>query len=435
MEMDGPEMTGEGPAQSTTHQIWSRAPPPDLDTSKDKLVFQQVEIDHYIGKVYPGMPGATSGPKPIMRMFGVTKDGNSVCCHVHGFHPYIYLPAPEGFDKDKLALFRKTLNSVLIADMKSNPWGIDNAVLSCDLVSKSTIYGFQGNVKIQYIKVTLAIPKLVAAAKRLIEKGEVRVAGLGEFAAKAFEANIDFEIRFMADTHVVGCNWIELPAGTWKRRSSDTKGDFGLMSRSQLEVDVSWEKFVSHAPEGEWSDVAPFRILSFDIECAGRKGIFPEAEKDPVIQIANMVVRQGEKEPFIRNVFTLDTCAQIVGSKVISCSKETDLLSKWADFIRESDPDIITGYNINNFDIPYLLDRAKHLKVKNVNLNNLKVNLNNAETQQMNLDTRLVQLDAAIHMELWQEAYKAVEDIHGLMQLSKKTFAPKMMANYYQKLA
>ena len=63
------------------------------------------------------------------------------------------------------------------------------------------------------------------------------------------------------------------------------------------------------------------------------------------------------------------------------------------------------------------------------------INLNNAETQQWNLDTRLVQLDAAIQMELWQEAYKAVEDIHGLMSLSKKTFQPKMMANYYQKLA
>merc|ERR1719431_1896547 len=56
------------------------------------------------------------------------------------------------------------------------------------------------------------------------------------------------------------------------------------------------------------------------------------------------------------------------------------------------------------------------------------INLNNPETQQMNLDTRLVQLDAAIHMELWQEAYKAVEDIHGLMSLSKKVFQPKMMA-------
>ena len=64
------------------------------------------------------------------------------------------------------------------------------------------------------------------------------------------------------------------------------------------------------------------------------------------------------------------------------------------------------------------------------------INLNNPETQQMNLDTRLVQLDAAIHMELWKEAYKAVEDIHGLiMSLSKKVFQPKMMAYYYQKLA
>lgn len=75
------------------------------------------------------------------------------------------------------------------------------------------------------------------------------------------------------------------------------------------------------------------------------------------------------------------------------------------------------------------------LIIKNANPNANTINLNNPETQQMNLDTRLVQLDAAIHMELWQEAYKAVEDIHGLMSLSKKVFQPKMMANYYQKLA
>lgn len=31
--------------------------------------------------------------------------------------------------------------------------------------------------------------------------------------------------------------------------------------------------------------MAPFRILSFDIECAGRKGHFPEPSHDPVIQV------------------------------------------------------------------------------------------------------------------------------------------------------
>ena len=55
----------------------------------------------------------------------------------------------------------------------------------------------------------------------------------------------------------------------------------------------SFDKFISHPPDGEWAKIAPLRILSFDIECAGRKGVFPEASIDPVIQIANMVTRQG----------------------------------------------------------------------------------------------------------------------------------------------
>lgn len=60
-----------------------------------------------------------------------------------------------------------------------------------------------------------------------------------------------------------------------------------------VETRRRWDAFISHAPEGDWQKIAPLRILSFDIECAGRKGIFPEAEHDPVIQIANMVTRQG----------------------------------------------------------------------------------------------------------------------------------------------
>ena len=77
---------------------------------------------------------------------------------------------------------------------------------------------------------------------------------------------------------------------------------------------------------GEWDKIAPLRILSFDIECAGRKGIFPEPEKDPVIQIANMVVRQGERDPFIRNVFTLGLCASVVGCQILSFDREKDML-------------------------------------------------------------------------------------------------------------
>ena len=123
-----------------------------------------------------------------------------------------------------------------------------------------------------------------------------------------------------------------------------------------------YDDLISHAAEGEYSKIAPLRVLSFDIECAGRKGVFPEPQIDPVIQIANMVQVQGEDKPIVRNVFTLNTCANIVGSQVLSFQKESDLLEQWSAFIREVDCDIITGYNIMNFDIPYLMDRAKALK-------------------------------------------------------------------------
>ena len=70
------------------------------------------------------------------------------------------------------------------------------------------------------------------------------------------------------------------------------------------------------------------------------------------------------------------------------------------------------------------------------NIQNI-INLNNAESQALHLETRLLQLNCAIEMELWQEAYKATDDIRRfhLMNLSKKPLKPQLMASYYSKLA
>ncbi len=126
---------------------------------------------------------------------------------------------------------------------------------------------------------------------------------------------------------IVGGNWIELPAGSYRRAEPDAQ-----LSHAQIEVHTHYTTLLSHEPEGaqseycrqerhvgcgvatplrcatplrsaaqrsatqrnagNWSKLAPFRILSFDIECAGRKGHFPEPEHDPVIQIANMITVQ-----------------------------------------------------------------------------------------------------------------------------------------------
>src|SRR3569833_1038865 len=135
-------------------------------------------------------------------------------------------------------------------------------------------------------------------------------------------------------------------------------------SNCQIEAEVSCLDLIAHKPVGEWSKMAPLRMLSFDIECAGRKGIFPEANMDPVIQIANVVTKYGEKKPFVRNVFCLGRTSSIVATQILEFEKEEQMLIEWRNFLAEVDPDIITGYNIANFDFPYQLDRATHLKVR-----------------------------------------------------------------------
>jgi DNA polymerase delta subunit 1 len=310
-------------ANRKTRTAWERPPCPAIDPSAQDITFQQLEVDYYIGNPHKNMPGSRQSPVPIIRMFGLTMEGHSVCAHIHGFTPYFYVPAPKGFTTDHCETFRKDLDTVVLRDMKSNKDNVRVAVLAVEVQMKESIQGYHGNQKVQFLKIMVALPKLIAPAKRLLESGFF-TSEFGERGYQTYESNVDFEIRFMCDMNVVGCNWIGIPARKYSIHSNS--GQNSCVTRCQIEIDVSFEEFMSHPAEGDWQKIAPLRILSFDIECAGRRGIFPEPEKDPVIQIANMVIVQGEKDPFVRNVFCLKSCAQVAGHEILSFENEAQLL-------------------------------------------------------------------------------------------------------------
>nr|GMC80836.1 eukaryotic translation initiation factor 3 subunit A-like [Ipomoea batatas] len=56
------------------------------------------------------------------------------------------------------------------------------------------------------------------------------------------------------------------------------------------------------------------------------------------------------------------------------------------------------------------------------------------ESLQLYLDTRFEQLKVATELNLWQEAFRSIEDIYGLMCLVKKTPKPSLLVVYYAKL-
>jgi DNA polymerase delta subunit 1 len=219
--------------------------------------------------------------------------------------------------------------------------------------SKQSLLGYHFNETRDFIKIYVAMPSLVPNLKRLLEEG-IAVPNIGTVRGQSYESNVPFVLRFMIDSDISGADWITLPVGSFALRPPHN-----MVSRCSVEVDVFFDSLVTHPSEGTWSAIAPIRILSFDIECQGRKGHFPDAEHDPVIQIANTVTLQGSDKAIIRNVFTLGSCLPIVGAQVISSATEEEMLMRWKEFVVACDPDVLTGYNITNFDIPYLLNRAK----------------------------------------------------------------------------
>ena len=98
-----------------------------------------------------------------------------------------------------------------------------------------------------------------------------------------------------------------------------------------------------------------------DSKDADGNRIFPAIRGDPVIQIGTTLHRYGDRTIFKRHIVTLGSCDLIEGVVVEECKTERELLCRWIDFMKQEDPDIITGYNILGFDMKYMYDRADEL--------------------------------------------------------------------------
>jgi len=317
------------------------------------LEFMQVDIDYYTKAPDSRFPNETNPLNPdtsvaVLRMYGVTEQGHSVLAHIHGFEPYFFVECPKELQSaEGVESFRSALEAQLASSGcrdKANPY-----VRKVEMVQKSTIMRWQGsNEHSCFLRVVVAVPSLVATSRRVIEAG-FRLEK-GYFApSTSYETNIPFALRFMIDQELVGGGWVRATQG-FRRPGID------CVSTCQIEIDMHYSKLM---PE-EKIHIAPLRILSFDIECYNPEGKgFPKAESSPVIQIAVYLKVQGCEKPLNHAVWTLNTCNEIAGCHVHAFETEEEMLLSFRQYLQDVDPDVITGYNINNFDLPYLLDRAE----------------------------------------------------------------------------
>lgn len=113
----------------------------------------------------------------------------------------------------------------------------------------------------------------------------------------------------------------------------------------------------------EEMEVPFLKTYFLDIEVSANKG-FPDTKK-PIDPITIISFHDNEKNKTIS--FGI---GKYTGNKehIIynECSTEKDLLSKFFLYIHKNPCDILSGYNIWNFDIPYIINRSKILFNKDV---------------------------------------------------------------------
>ena len=313
---------------------WTRPAPTPI---VDDFIFQHTETTYAI----------VEGNIPVIRIFGCTKEGCAVLFQTSSFKPYFYAQIDNAYDAE-------TVHTRLEALLKDECKGKNSAkqyVLKMERVEKRSIIGYHCNrpLTIMY-KITMAHPSHVAKARQLLEMGNRAL--FQDKSINTFEANVPFELRYMIDMKFSGCQWVKLKAGTYQFEGTENNR-YNVIGSSIEPISLS--------------DIAPIRVLSFDIEAKRKGNGFVKSDVDPCVCICTAleVVGQGVVHTC---VFGLDFegggCDKVEGANdMFIFQKEEDMLLAFAQYVQECDPEAFTGWNITGFDWPYLAGRAKQLGI------------------------------------------------------------------------
>lgn len=208
-----------------------------------------------------------------------------------------------------------------------------------------------------------------------------------------FEADIDFVLRFALDCGFSFEQWISVDCE--QEIYTDTSGRALLtpsvlkrvrgrerLTRLQIELEGDYRLIKFDADDPIQNTMPNHVLISLDDEMApGRRGEFPKAKTEPMLQsvfiIRGKAVKpdpndKETKDKFeYRSVsFTLQSVECLSKPRkyctrrdLLCFAEEAVMFKAIARFIRALDPDFVTGYNIDNFDLPYMLERAEHLGV------------------------------------------------------------------------
>jgi DNA polymerase elongation subunit (family B) len=282
----------------------------------------------------------------IIRGYGVTDNGNSICIHINGFQPYFFFKIPQDWDNKKFFEFKQHI--LQLVDKNQT-----DGLITAEIVKKKEFYGFTNNEVFNYGIFVFknqssyyTFLKVMREKKIIIKKWNEEF----DFSNKLYETKVSSLLRFFHVQNIDPSGWLKINKGCYAINTP-------YMTRAQIDISVNYKDVIKI----EKNDIAKIIVASFDIECCSEDGSFPKFDRknDPVIQIGTTIYFFGDNECKYQYISTLNKCDNIDGVEVESFNTEKDLILGWARFIQRLDPDILTGYNIWGFDWEYIYKRAE----------------------------------------------------------------------------
>ena len=294
--------------------------------------------------------------------FGITDTDNSICVEINEFTPFFYVKIPDHL-QDNWTDFKTEQVKLYL---RNKMYKLKESLLRVTLVEKKDINGFTNDKDYKFLKIIFKNEKAFTKCKYILCPGKGRPKPVitnickRDLDFKLYEANIEPFIRFCHIQDIKTAGWCEID----KYFEEDN-------SRCQIDISCKWKNINPI----DVTTPAKIYILSFDIESfsdrgfKAQKNIFPDPDivEDVVTQIGSTLHIYGTKIK-AEYCFTLNSPKDKYVEEqediiTVVCDNEKDLLKKWIMFLRKLDPDIITGYNINNFDWDYIYKRCKMLEI------------------------------------------------------------------------
>lgn len=380
--------------------------PDDDEDEKGHVIFQVLTIEQYTRRatsrdILPGISSPEDSRCDVMmlRMYGVTRDQKSVTCHVRNFCPYFYADLPfEGFSEAHIPLFIKSINDYIAHLKRQNNHNqrffttkrrdeLRSRIIHMEIVNRKKCMYFNDNKEEPVLKIVFNTTDSVRSVREALEKGEVPF--LNGTSLQLYEI-ILFQLRYMIDKDVSSMKWVKMPLesvcgyghGNLDQRTSHTTYEFEISEADIISLDFEQKS-------GKYSSIAPYRVLTYDMECAAQKG-FPSPSKDPIVAIAghvsvigckpqdityesvkfNPLTQEEEHKPLKNSThtalevqFVLGTCAPIEGKIVHTFETEQAMSMAWRCFVVAVDPDVYQHYNGSFFDNGYMRYRWDAIEV------------------------------------------------------------------------